>query len=238
MKPIYEYLINKQTKNKYKYHPKTVSELEKIILQEMEIQETYECDLNCIDTSEVTVMGWLFQSIPELRKFNGNISEWDVSKVRNMYMMFCDSDFDGKNSDLRNWDVRNVVNMGSMFSNTMFDGDISTWQTDSLESCSSMFYFNRKWDGDLSKWNMSKVKSMQSMFEKTSFTGTKGDIGNWDVSNCEEFDRMFEQSSFSGDLSNWDIKSAKSIDNMFVDCNLKRYPKWYKPRTIKNRQRP
>ena len=71
MKPIYEYLINKQTKNKHKYHPKTVSELEKIILQEMEIQETYECDLNCIDTSEVTVMGWLFQSIPELRKLDG-----------------------------------------------------------------------------------------------------------------------------------------------------------------------
>ena len=38
----------------------------------------YDCDLNWIDTSNVTDMSYLFD---EMRSFTGNVSEWDVSNV-------------------------------------------------------------------------------------------------------------------------------------------------------------
>lgn len=45
-------------------------------------------------------------------KFDGDISNWDVSAVKNMQEMFFRSKFSG---DLSEWDVSNVVNMRGMF---------------------------------------------------------------------------------------------------------------------------
>ena len=45
-------------------------------------------------------------------KFNGDISNWDVSNVTNMECMFAWSKFNG---DISNWDVSNVTNNVNMF---------------------------------------------------------------------------------------------------------------------------
>ena len=45
-------------------------------------------------------------------KFNKDISDWDVRKVRNMDMMFAYSEFKG---DISKWDVSGVANHISMF---------------------------------------------------------------------------------------------------------------------------
>ena len=44
--------------------------------------------------------------------FNGDISGWDVSKVKYMYSMFFKSKFNG---DISQWDVSNVERMTWMF---------------------------------------------------------------------------------------------------------------------------
>ena len=93
-------LINKNSKIVYNYHPKTKDELEDIIKQRIE-SEGNECDLNDIDTSNITDMSNLFA----YSRFNGDISKWDVSNVINMEDMFIISKF---NSDISNWDVSNV----------------------------------------------------------------------------------------------------------------------------------
>ena len=58
MKSLYHYitekiLINKNSKIGYNYHPKTKDELQDIIKQKIE-SEGNECNLNDIDTSNIT----------------------------------------------------------------------------------------------------------------------------------------------------------------------------------------
>ena len=57
-------------------------------------------------------------------KFNGDISEWDVSKVTDMTEMFMNSEFNG---DISKWDVSKVESTISMFQGSKFNGDISKW---------------------------------------------------------------------------------------------------------------
>ena len=93
-------LINKNSKITYNYHPKTKNELRKIIKQKIE-SEGNECDLNDIDTSNITDMSNLFA----YSHFNGDISRWNVSNVTNMAGMFIRSEFNGY---ISYWDMSNV----------------------------------------------------------------------------------------------------------------------------------
>ena len=81
---IQEKLIIKKSKtSSYKYFPQTKDELKDIILLRIK-EEGYEVDLNDIDVSNITDMAWLFEDT----NFNGNISNWDVSNVKDSSKMF------------------------------------------------------------------------------------------------------------------------------------------------------
>ena len=83
--------------------------------------------------------------------FNGNISGWDTSNVKNMASMFrYNSAF---NQSIGIWNVNSVTDMSYMFHGTIFNEIISGWVT-------------------------SKVKYMNGMFESAKFNQP---IGNWDV---------------------------------------------------------
>ena len=96
-------------KNKYKYFPKTKEELQDIILRCINA-EGNEVDLNNIDVSNITDMGYLFCKTDN---FNGDISTWGVSNVKDMPYMF--SNCESFNQDISTWDVSKVTNMSSMF---------------------------------------------------------------------------------------------------------------------------
>ena len=123
-------LINKNSKIAYNYHPKTKEELKDIINKRIE-SEGNDCNLNDIDTSNITDMSYLF----EYSDFNGDISRWNVSKVKNMKGMFYDSKF---NSDISNWDVSNVTNMSGMFASSKFNSDISNWDVYNVSNVKNM----------------------------------------------------------------------------------------------------
>ena len=80
-----------------------------------------EHSLNWLDVSAVTDMSAVFYWCAE---YVGDISTWDVSNVKTMSHMFCDSDFNG---NISNWDVSNVWDMSYMFMDSCFTGDISGW---------------------------------------------------------------------------------------------------------------
>ena len=119
----------------YNYHPKTKEEL-KSIIRELIKKRGNEGDFNDIDTSEITNMSGLFESMD---KFNGDISDWDVSNVTNMHSMFygCKS----FNCDISNWDVSNVEYMGYMFCRCeSFNCDISNWDVSNVKNNQKIFY--------------------------------------------------------------------------------------------------
>ena len=58
--------------------------------------------------------------------FNDNISDWNVSNVTNMSVMFADAK--GFNQPLNNWNVSKVTNMEEMFDGAEnFNQDITMW---------------------------------------------------------------------------------------------------------------
>ena len=91
--------------------PITKNELREFIKVELECQGP-NADLNCIDTSEIVDMSFLFCG-PDIYIRNIKVDQWDTSNVTNMKYMFtfCD-DF---NCDLSDWNVSSVENMEHMF---------------------------------------------------------------------------------------------------------------------------
>merc|ERR1719174_1329937 len=103
--------------------------------------------------------------------FNGDISQWDVGDVQNMYAMFYGASL--FNSDISEWRVFSVTNMHLMFSMaTSFNGVLSRWDVSRVTNMDSMFWeaisFKQKLCGDA--W----VHSTAS--KKGMFTGSRGSI--------------------------------------------------------------
>ena len=77
------------------------------------------------------------QSIFRYSRFNGDISNWDVSRVTDMRMMFYRSAFKG---DISTWNVARVTDMRGMFDRAVaFNGDISAWNVARVTGMGTMF---------------------------------------------------------------------------------------------------
>ena len=166
----------------FKIQPKTKDELKQIIEDTIK-EKGNECDLNFIDTSLITDMGYLFQH----SNFNGDISKWNVSNVKTMSGMFADSKFNG---DISKWNVSNVKTMEFMFCGSSFNGDISKWDVYNVKDMYAMFC-GSSFNGDISKWNVSNVEGMNYMFYDSNFNRN---ISKWNVSNVEDMRYIFDKS--------------------------------------------
>jgi surface protein len=140
MKSLSEYvsenLVNEVSK--YKIKPRTNYEL-KVLINRLIIERGVNANLNDIDVSNIVDMSGIFSNFNSDSKnsrFNGDISEWNVSNVKDMCGMFQGSKFNG---DISKWNVSNVKNMRSMFRGSKFNGDISGWDVSNVEDMESMF---------------------------------------------------------------------------------------------------
>ncbi len=184
----------------------------------------FNCDISNWDVSNVTNMSIMFS---KAKMFNCDLSKWDVSNVTDMFSMF----YYAKrfNGDISNWDVSKVANMTNMFHYAKrFNCDISNWDVSNVTDMTGMFWGLKSFNADISKWDVSNVTSMWCMFAFTK--RFNADISNWDVSNVTNMGHMFSGAkSFDIDLSKWSVSDYTNKGSMFNNCGLlyNRQPVWY-----------
>lgn len=118
-----------------------------------------KADLNWIDVSHITNLNEAFAH-DAARKFNGDISKWDVSRVKTMEGTFLNSKFNG---DISNWNVSNVEKMDHMFRNSKFNGNISNWNVSKVTTMYQMFK-DTKFNQDISNWRILLKCTIEDMF--------------------------------------------------------------------------
>ena len=167
------------------------------------------------DMSNVTDMSRMFSGAGD---FNGDVSNWDVSKVVSTVSMFdAATDFD---QPLNDWDVSNVTRMESMFQNARsFNQPLDQWVTSGVTNMAGMFAGTDVFNQDLNAWDTSKVTNMSFMFRDTdNFTS---DLDSWDMSNVRNIHGMFISAFvFNGDVSTWDVSKATTLSYVFDNAKL------------------
>ena len=103
-----------------------------------------DANLNHIDVTLIEDMSFLFSEGSRSR-FNGNISKWNTSNVRNMNGMFSGSKFNG---DISNWDTGNVIMAVKAFYDSEFSGNITRWDLGKLCYYKDIFENSRISDED------------------------------------------------------------------------------------------
>lgn len=99
------------------------------------------CDLDKLDTSNVTDMGFLFKDCSSLTTLD--LSSWNTSNVTNMKYMFLG--------------CKSLTSLG----------DLSSWNTSNVTDMTKMFYNCSKLSVDCSNWDVSKV-TYHGMFNGTA----------------------------------------------------------------------
>lgn len=166
-------------------------------------------NINLWDISNVTNLNQCFAR----SNFNGDVSDWDTSKVINMFSVFF---FCGAfNGDISLWDVSKVTDFSTMFrSATNFNSDITGWTLNNISNInlSGMFRTASSFVRDISVWNTSKVTNMNSTFSACNFNK---DLDNWDVSNVTNMGSMFSFSNYNHQNITWDTSKVTSMAGMF-----------------------
>ena len=148
-------VINKNYKNLYTCVPKTFDELRKIINDRYDKLGPGTKD-NPIDFNDVNI-----SNIDSFYNDNINIGIFQRSKFEYI--------------DISDWDVSNVKNMVGMLyrcKQLKSIGDISDWDVSNVKDMSVMFYSceQLKSVGDISNWNVSNVEYMFDAFKKSGIT--------------------------------------------------------------------
>jgi surface protein len=184
---ISEKLVINKNYNPYTYVPKSFDELRKIILNRYNKlgpgSKKNPIYFNDIDVSKIDSF------------FNEDNNTGIFEGTRFKYI------------DISNWNVSSVKNMNSMFAlceRLTSVGDLSGWNVSKVEKMNSVFYGceNLKSVGDLSNWDVSSVKDMYSMFLECEKLTSIGDLSDWNVSNVKDMKLMFFSSAITN-IPDW-----------------------------------
>ena len=135
------------------------------------------------------------------KKFNQDISSWDVSKVENMNDMFMERSF---NQNLSKWSLNtNGVTVNTMFSSAddmtfhnigtpaisnnklVFKPSIKTLLETAVDAWISNLSTATTNYGDINTWDVSLITDMSELFSSTRNSGVSSfnsDISSWNVS--------------------------------------------------------
>ena len=203
-------------------------------------------NLNLLDTSNVTNMGYMFSSCSKLTSLD--LSNFDTSQVTSMYYMFsgCSrltsldvSKFDTSkvtdmssmfsyctnltSLDLSDFDTSQVIGMDNMFNrcDTLINLDVSKFDTSKVTNMNFMFGNCKKLVSlNLSSFDTSKVANMSSMFFWCESL-TNLDVSKFDTSKVTDMSGMFYMCENLTNLeaSNFDTSKVTDMSGMFIGCS-------------------
>ena len=220
-------------------------------------------DLTYWDVSNVTDMAFMFNIENEItftgltnwntcrvtnmramifhnNRFNSDISNWDVSKVTDMYCMFGQI-IDGQatvfNQNIGNWDTSNVTNMSLMFTGAIsFNQDIGRWDVSKVTNMTYMFSGAIAFNQDIGKWDTRRVQNMSQMFSDA--TVFDQDIGKWNTRRVRDMNRMFSGAiAFNQNIGKWDTRRVQSMSQMFDNARVFNQPLIWDTRNVQNMNR-
>ncbi len=174
----------------------------------------------CLDTSNVTNMGWMFSYCYNLAELD--VSGFDTSNVTNMVWMF--SECKSLTAlDVSGFDTSKVTGMGRMFSycSRLKKLDISGFDTSNVAYMSEMFSGCGNLTGlDVSGFDTSKVIDMGEMFRECSSL-TRLDVSGFDTSKVTNMNAMFWGCSglTELDVSGFDTANVTGMRWMFCACS-------------------
>ena len=174
---------------------------------------SFNGDLSNWDMSNVQKVGLMFT----WSGFNGNVSTWNTSNFTDMTQMFRVSQFD---QDVSNWDVSNVVSMHSMFALCPFNQPLSNWErvgstVGNVTVMSHLFSGNSKFNQNINNWDVSSCTNMQAMFGRDSAYNQP--MNTWIVDNVTNMAEMFQDAvAFDQDLSSWNTGNVTTMHEMFA----------------------
>ena len=145
---------------------------------------------NCINTSNVTSMSYMFTACRKLTSLD--LSSFNTANVTNMSYMFhyCTA---LTSLDLSSFNTANVTNMRSMFYNctALTELDLSSFNTEKVTNMSNMFYSCSALTSlDLSRFNTANVTTMKCMFQYCRALKIL-DIQNFDIGSVTDFTDIF-----------------------------------------------
>lgn len=170
-----------------------------------------------INLTGTTSLHSAFRNCPSLSS-NGNMNNWDTSKVTNMdFMFYGASSF---NISIDNWNVSRVTTMRFMFHGaSSFNQYLGDWDVSSVNDMSYMFTDSSSFNQPIGDWNVSNVTNMDYIFYFASSFNQP--LGNWDVPSVNTMRFMFcFAPSFDQPLGNWNVSNVKNMDYMFYGVAL------------------
>ncbi|MBQ3175016.1 MAG: BspA family leucine-rich repeat surface protein [Bacteroidales bacterium] len=174
---------------------------------------------DCINTSNVTRMCWMFSECSSLTSLD--LSNFNTEKVTDMSWMFYNCSR-LTSLDLSNFNTANVTNMTWMFDecSSLTSLDVSKFNTENVTNMSYMFRGCSSLTSlDLSKFNTENVTNMSYMFDGCSSL-TSLDLSKFNTENVTNMSYMFRgcSSLTSLDLSNFNTENVTDMHSMFNEC--------------------
>ena len=129
--------------------------------------ESFNSDLSSWDLSNVETLEGIFGYT---KAFNQDLSGWTVtSALKNTKEMFAGAE--SFNGNLSNWDMSSVTDMSMMFLRTsVFNQDISGWNVSSVKNMERMFSAAAVFNQNIGEWDISSVEDMTYMLADTTFS--------------------------------------------------------------------
>lgn len=170
-------------------------------------------DLSKVVTTRVKIMRNLFDFE---KKFNQDISSWDVSNVESMSRMFAYAK--NFNQDISKWDVSKVYNFEYMFDGALtFNSDISSWKLKSSVKLTGMFSSAYAFNQPVGKWNINFSFGSDIAYMFMNAKSFNQCLNNWNVGEIRSFISLFEGAeSFNQDLNSWNVNG--SLNRMFKNA--------------------